>query len=332
MSTSTETPSPAPTSEPLPATETTDSTATALSDLPSISFLTLTPESSMPSNFPPTGAGLNSFSLSDSASAAHAGALDPGVLTPVLLPATLATLHRLGPTEGGSSTVATPGDTTRVSTPLPVPTSRSPSLGASPTTTPSTGTSIAPTPTPTVNGVVPPAKKEVKGKTSVFGKIFGGDSKAEGSPPPPLVRKASKKEEKDSKREEKERKEAMERADKAARAEEKGYKSGGEKEGMGAALNEFMRNKVARKGSVGKRSEDERSVGEKESAYGGSAAGSKAGTTASLLKKYGVCEKVAIGKGATAVVKLAHKWDRTTERLYAVKVRFVRRRWGEEGS
>ena len=44
-------------------------------------------------------------------------------------------------------------------------------------------------------------------------------------------------------------------------------------------------------------------------------------TTASLLKKYGVCEKVAIGKGATSVVRLAHKWDRTEEKLYAVKVR-----------
>ena len=40
----------------------------------------------------------------------------------------------------------------------------------------------------------------------------------------------------------------------------------------------------------------------------------------SLLKKYGNCEKTAIGKGATAVVRLAHKWDKTTEKLYAVKV------------
>ena len=42
--------------------------------------------------------------------------------------------------------------------------------------------------------------------------------------------------------------------------------------------------------------------------------------TNSLLKKYGACEKVAIGKGATAVVRLAHKWDQSTEKLYAVKV------------
>lgn len=40
----------------------------------------------------------------------------------------------------------------------------------------------------------------------------------------------------------------------------------------------------------------------------------------SLAKKYGVCERVAIGKGATSVVRLAHKWDRTEEKLYAVKV------------
>lgn len=44
-------------------------------------------------------------------------------------------------------------------------------------------------------------------------------------------------------------------------------------------------------------------------------------TTTSLLKKYGACEKVAIGRGATAVVRLAHKWDKSTEKLYAVKVR-----------
>ena len=44
-------------------------------------------------------------------------------------------------------------------------------------------------------------------------------------------------------------------------------------------------------------------------------------STASLAQKYGVCQKVAIGKGATSVVRLAHKWDRTEEKLYAVKVR-----------
>jgi len=44
-------------------------------------------------------------------------------------------------------------------------------------------------------------------------------------------------------------------------------------------------------------------------------------STASLAQKYGVCQKIAIGKGATSVVRLAHKWDRTEEKLYAVKVR-----------
>jgi serine/threonine protein kinase len=39
-----------------------------------------------------------------------------------------------------------------------------------------------------------------------------------------------------------------------------------------------------------------------------------------LSKKYGVCQKLAIGKGATSVVRLAHKWDRSEEKLYAVKV------------
>ena len=43
-------------------------------------------------------------------------------------------------------------------------------------------------------------------------------------------------------------------------------------------------------------------------------------STTSLTQKYGVCQKVAIGKGATSVVRLAHKWDRTEEKLYAVKV------------
>ncbi|KAH9814440.1 kinase-like domain-containing protein [Melampsora americana] len=52
------------------------------------------------------------------------------------------------------------------------------------------------------------------------------------------------------------------------------------------------------------------------------------GGTSTLLKKYGVCEKAAIGKGATAVVRLAHKWDRGTDKLYAVK-EFRKRRKNE---
>jgi len=49
---------------------------------------------------------------------------------------------------------------------------------------------------------------------------------------------------------------------------------------------------------------------------------------ASLSQKYGVCQKVAIGKGATSVVRLAHKWDRTEEKLYAIK-EFRKRRKNE---
>jgi protein-serine/threonine kinase len=66
--------------------------------------------------------------------------------------------------------------------------------------------------------------------------------------------------------------------------------------------------------------------GDGKSQAGKSAAGSE--NTTSLLKKYGVCEKAAIGKGATAVVRLAHKWDRSTEKLYAVK-EFRKRRKNE---
>ncbi|KJA21951.1 hypothetical protein HYPSUDRAFT_139852 [Hypholoma sublateritium FD-334 SS-4] len=51
-------------------------------------------------------------------------------------------------------------------------------------------------------------------------------------------------------------------------------------------------------------------------------------STASLTQKYGVCQKIAIGKGATSVVRLAHKWDRTEEKLYAIK-EFRKRRKNE---
>lgn len=39
-----------------------------------------------------------------------------------------------------------------------------------------------------------------------------------------------------------------------------------------------------------------------------------------LTLKYGVRQKLAIGKGVMSVVKLAHKWDRSEEKLYAIKV------------
>ncbi|KAK1224947.1 hypothetical protein PQX77_001040 [Marasmius sp. AFHP31] len=61
----------------------------------------------------------------------------------------------------------------------------------------------------------------------------------------------------------------------------------------------------------------------------GKGARSTAGDSAtSLSQKYGVCQKVAIGKGATSVVRLAHKWDRSEEKLYAVK-EFRKRRKNE---
>lgn len=194
-------------------------------------------------------------------------------------------------------------------------------------------------------------------KKSVFGKLFERNNASStsvvsssgataGSPPmdrtegstnsnvgtaAPLTRKISKKEKDKEEKQEKKDKDAAARP----RAESNGYLSAGaasDKGGMGAALNEFMRNKVARKSSAtSKKSDDGKSddgkksnAGGEGSQYGGSTKDetkSKSGmTTTSTLKKYGVCEKVLIGKGATAVVKLAHKWDRTTERLYAVKV------------
>jgi hypothetical protein len=55
-----------------------------------------------------------------------------------------------------------------------------------------------------------------------------------------------------------------------------------------------------------------------------------AAESVSLLSKYGVCERGSIGKGATAVVRLAHKLDKSskTEKLYAVK-EYRKRRKGE---
>ena len=72
--------------------------------------------------------------------------------------------------------------------------------------------------------------------------------------------------------------------------------------------------KLTRRGSASSK----KSVSSKKSESGGKA-GSTAGES-NFSKKYGVCGKLAIGKGATSVVRLAHKWDRTEEKLYAVKV------------
>lgn len=105
--------------------------------------------------------------------------------------------------------------------------------------------------------------------------------------------------------------------------------AGGGREKESGGVMDFMRIKVQRKTSVtSRKSDDARS--EKsghhhhqhgDSQYGGSETKSRGGqSNASLNKKYGVCDKVIVGKGATAVVRLAHKWDRSTEKLYAVKV------------
>jgi len=71
--------------------------------------------------------------------------------------------------------------------------------------------------------------------------------------------------------------------------------------------------KLGRRSSV-------RSTGSSKKSESDGGAKSVADSTASLLKKYGVCENAAIGKGATSVVRLVHKWDRSEEKIYAVKV------------
>lgn len=103
-------------------------------------------------------------------------------------------------------------------------------------------------------------------------------------------------------------------------------KSGDEKlVGGSSKLRDMVGGKLGRKpsSSKGGRSEDGKSD---DGGDARSRAGSQA--TTSLVKKYGVCEKAAIGKGATAVVRLAHKWDRGTDKLYAVK-EFRKRRKNE---
>lgn len=108
-------------------------------------------------------------------------------------------------------------------------------------------------------------------------------------------------------------------------------------------LNQLLGNgpKLSRKSSASSRRSDSSTGGEHVLVHGGytsgaeSTGGGKAGgarsksrgpssvggeSTASLSQKYGFCDKAAIGKGATSVVRLAHKWDRKEEKLYAVKV------------
>ncbi|KIS67633.1 uncharacterized protein UMAG_04136 [Mycosarcoma maydis] len=116
---------------------------------------------------------------------------------------------------------------------------------------------------------------------------------------------------------------AKAKPDKSSKKSDKG-KDGDAKSTASSTLRDMIMGsapKLSRRGSSA--SHGNKSDG--GSKKGGSTAG---GETASLLKKYGVCEKAAIGKGATAVVRLAHKWDRSTEKLYAVK-EFRKRRKNE---
>jgi protein-serine/threonine kinase len=82
----------------------------------------------------------------------------------------------------------------------------------------------------------------------------------------------------------------------------------------------LSRKSSARSNASSKKSDSEGGGGGPKSVGGES--------TMSLSQKYGVCQKVAIGKGATSVVRLAHKWDRTQEKLYAIK-EFRKRRKNE---
>ncbi|PKI83114.1 hypothetical protein MVES1_002890 [Malassezia vespertilionis] len=81
-------------------------------------------------------------------------------------------------------------------------------------------------------------------------------------------------------------------------------------------------------GSASGKSSNAQKDTKKKTAKGSNSPGTGTGEVASLMKKYGTCERVAIGKGATAVVRIAHKWDESIEKLYAVK-EFRKRRKNE---
>lgn len=83
--------------------------------------------------------------------------------------------------------------------------------------------------------------------------------------------------------------------------------------------------KLGRKSSV-------RSAGSSKKSESDGGAKSVAESTSTLLKKYGVCENGAIGKGATSVVRLVHKWDRAEEKIYAVKVSSSCHRFSKESN
>lgn len=100
---------------------------------------------------------------------------------------------------------------------------------------------------------------------------------------------------------------------------------------LGANAGKLARRSSQRSTGSSRKSDSESVDGDydRKSGKGGKGARSTAGDSAtSLSKKYGVCQKIAIGKGATSVVRLAHKWDRSEEKLYAVK-EFRKRRKNE---
>jgi protein-serine/threonine kinase len=96
-----------------------------------------------------------------------------------------------------------------------------------------------------------------------------------------------------------------------------GSTSGGEgkfslKDLLGGGPKLSRRNSASSKKSI--------SSGKAGSVKGGSQKGGSTGGESGLESKYGVYGKIAVGKGATSIVRLAHKWDRTEDKLYAVKV------------
>ncbi|KAI0027229.1 Pkinase-domain-containing protein [Vararia minispora EC-137] len=97
----------------------------------------------------------------------------------------------------------------------------------------------------------------------------------------------------------------------------------------GGGGGKFTLEKLLGSGPKLSRKSSQRSTGSSKKSDSDGGARSVAGdSTQSLSKKYGVCDRVAIGKGATSVVRLVHKWDRTEEKLYAVK-EFRKRRKNE---
>ncbi|KAF8627281.1 hypothetical protein AX17_006326 [Amanita inopinata Kibby_2008] len=83
--------------------------------------------------------------------------------------------------------------------------------------------------------------------------------------------------------------------------------------------------KISHRSTSSRKSDSEAEGG---ASVSGKARSTNGESTTSLSKKYGVCQKLAIGKGATSVVRLAHKWDRSEEKLYAIK-EFRKRRKNE---